>query len=290
MNALLDNYITYLNNVKNLSENTLESYKRDILVFKGFISCSLVKVREENVLGYISAMRENGKADATISRTLAALRSFYGYLKRTGKISVDPAISVEIPKADKKLPQILTVREVERLLIQPKISDAKGIRDKAMLEVLYASGIRVSELVALKTSSVNMRRSFLSCTSGNKTRNIPLGKMAVKSLADYLKHSRPVLTADSNETALFVSYNGTQMSRQGFWKILKKYAKNAGISTDITPHTLRHSFAAHLLENGADLDSIQEMMGLVDVSSTNIYTRIMENKIANVYKKAHPRA
>lgn len=290
MEALLDDYITYLQNTKNLSVNTIESYERDILVFKNYTSCNLIKAKEEHILNYIQNMKSGGKADATISRSLAALRSFYGYLKRTEKISVDPTAAVEIPKVEKKLPQILTVKEVERLLMQPKPNDVKGIRDKAMLEVLYACGIRVSELVNLKLSNVNMRRQFLVCTSGNKTRNIPLGKMAISSLNDYLKHSRSVLVADKNENALFVSYNGKQMSRQGFWKILKRYARKAGISTDITPHTLRHSFAAHLLENGADLGSIQEMMGHVDISSTNIYTRIMENKIANVYKKAHPRA
>lgn len=289
MERLINNYTEFLRSTCNLAESTVGSYKRDIMTFAENIDCPLDKVTCDILSEYIENMKTAGKSDATVLRTIASLRSFYRYLESVGMTVDNPTLGYELPKLEKKLPQILTVAEVEKLLSEPDC-DAKGLRDKAMLEVLYATGIKVSELVGLKISNINMRRRFLICTSGYKARTIPLGKMAINSLNDYLKRSRPALVRDRNETALFVSYNGTAMSRQGFWKMIKKYAKSAGITSAITPHTLRHSFAMHLLENGADLASIQEMMGLENISSTNVYTRIIENKIANVYNKAHPRA
>lgn len=290
MEAILKRYTSYLANNKNLSSATLSAYRRDVELFFARVQCEFDAVTTEAVAGYITEMRASGRADATILRTMASLRSFYAYLERRKLVKVNPVKEVETPKIDKKLPRVMSIKEVDALLAQPAEQDVKSIRDKAMLEVLYATGIRVSELIGLKLENINMRRNFIVCTHGYKTRNIPLGKMAVDALKKYLKSARPVLLNDKNETALFVNYKGRAMTRQGFWKMIKKYALEAGIKTDITPHTLRHSFASHLLQNGADLQSIQEMMGFVDISSTNIYTRIMENKIANVYKNAHPRA
>lgn len=290
MEALLKQFIEFSDNERSLSKNTLESYTRDVLQFAKYAKRSLVEADDKLIASYIEGLKKKGKAVSTISRCMASLRSFYQFLYRCGKISFDPTANLQTPKVEKKLPQILTTEEVERLLEQPRCVDFKGWRDRAMLELLYATGIRVSELINADIGSLNLRRGLLTCVSGRKSRVIPLGTAAKNALSDYIKNARSYMVQNDEETALFVNCNGTRMTRQGFWKIIKHYKELAKIDKEITPHMLRHSFAAHLLENGADLVSIQEMMGLSDIASTAVYTKIMQNKIVDVYKKAHPRA
>ena len=235
-------------------------------------------------------LQKKGKASSTVSRTLASLRSFYLFMLQNGTVNSNPTSNLEAPHVEKKVPQVLAGTEVEKLLEQPKTTDNKGIRDKAMLELLYATGIRVSELISLEMSDVNIQMSFIRCRGGKKERIIPMGNKAKEALSEYIKEARPYMIKDENETALFVNCNGVRLSRQGFWKLIKYYRNEAGIQAEITPHTLRHSFAAHLLENGADLHSIQEMMGHADISSTQVYSKMMNSRIKDVYAKAHPRA
>ena len=235
-------------------------------------------------------MLSHGKSAASVTRFLASIKSFYSYMISVGEIEVSPAQGVVAAKAERKYPEILTAKEVELFLEQPECVDAKGFRDHAMLELLYATGIRVSELIALNMEDLNLAAGFIRCSNGKKERIIPLYHGAVRALQDYIRGIRPQLIADTEEQALFVNMNGERMSRQGFWKIIKHYQEKAGIQKDITPHTLRHSFAAHLLENGADLRAIQEMLGHADISSTQIYTHVVKNQLKDVYQKAHPRA
>ena len=235
-------------------------------------------------------LQKEGRASSTVSRTLASLRSYYLFMMQNGVVKSNPTSNLEAPHVEKKIPKILSGEEVELLLEQPKNCDNKGIRDKAMLELLYATGIRVSELINLDVSDVNVPMSFVRCKGGKKERIIPMGHQAKDALENYINNVRKYMAKDENETALFVNCSGARLSRQGFWKLIKYYQHIAGIETDITPHTLRHSFAAHLLENGADLHSIQEMMGHADISSTQVYSRMMNSKIKDVYAKAHPRA
>ena len=225
-----------------------------------------------------------------MTRSIASLKSFYNCMIALGIMDHNPAKGVAPTKVERKLPQILTGKEVELFLEQPQCVDAKGYRDHAMLELLYATGIRVSELISLDLDDLNLSAGFLRCASRGKERIIPLYHTAVKALQDYVRDIRPQLIADGDEQALFVNMNGERMSRQGFWKIIKHYQEKAGIEKDITPHTLRHSFAVHLLENGADLRSIQEMLGHADISSTQIYTHVVKRQLKDVYQKAHPRA
>lgn len=286
-------YIEYLEKEKKLTENTLASYKRDIEQYKEYLhERKITDINNANktvILTYLIDMQNRGRADSTISRSLASLRSFYGYMNRKGIIKNDPTLGLEAPKVEKKLPKILTTEEVERLLEQPKCTDLKGYRDKAMLELLYATGIRVSELIDLETEDVNLAMGFIRCR-GVRERVIPFGSIALKSVSEYINKARGFMIKDSDTKTLFVNCNGGKLTRQGFWKIIKYYKEKAGIVSELTPHTLRHSFAAHLLENGADLRSIQEMLGHSDISSTQIYSQILKNKIKEVYNKAHPRA
>lgn len=235
-------------------------------------------------------MLGHGKSAASVTRFLASVKSFYNFLLSNGDIAANPAKGVTAAKVERKYPEILTNKEVELFLEQPQCVDAKGFRDHAMLELLYATGIRVSELISMNLSDLNLTAGFIRCSSKGKERIIPLYHGAVKALQDYVKNVRPQLIADNEEEALFVNMNGERMSRQGFWKIIKHYQEKAGIEKDITPHTLRHSFAVHLLENGADLRSIQEMLGHADISSTQIYTHVVKRQLKDVYQKAHPRA
>ena len=225
-----------------------------------------------------------------MSRSVVSLRALYSFLSAFGMIKRNPMENIDMPKSDRKLPMILDESETERLLNAPDESDLKGVRDKAMLELLYASGIKVSELISLNVSDINLRRGILSCSGSGGTRTIPVGKHAVFAVSAYLKTVRPVMAQGSGEKALFVNCSGKRMSRQGFWKLIKTYKDAAEIDKEITPHMLRHSFAAHLLKNGADADSVSEMMGFSDSSSTLVYKKILENKIFDVYKRAHPRA
>ncbi len=284
----------YLTDEKHASENTLSSYLRDINQFKLWLeesaSLDLAKVDRPIVEDYLHYMERIGKSPATITRSTASLKSFYGYLFDNGIISANPVKAVSTIKVERKYPEILTNKEVELFLEQPKCVDEKGFRDHAMLELLYATGIRVSELIGLNLDDVNLTLGFVRCTSHGKERIIPLYQTAVRALQDYLQEVRPRLIADENELAFFVNMDGERMSRQGFWKIIKYYQAKAGIEKEITPHMLRHSFAVHLLENGADLRSIQEMLGHADISSTQMYTHIIKKGLKDVYNKAHPRA
>ncbi|RCX19307.1 integrase/recombinase XerD [Anaerobacterium chartisolvens] len=294
MEALVEKFINFLERDKRLSLNTLQSYKRDIEQYitylYGINLHNITSTNKTTVITYLLHLQKKGRATSTISRNLASIRSFYQYLSKNKVLDQDPTAELESPKVEKKLPQILSTQEVELLLDQPKCTDLKGYRDKAMLELLYATGIRVSELISLNMSDMNLDVGFIKCNKGSRERMIPIGSIAISAIHEYLNKSRGLLIQRNDERALFVNINGKRLTRQGFWKIIKQYKNQAKISKDITPHTLRHSFAAHLLENGADLRSIQEMLGHSDISSTQIYAQMAKNKIKEIYKKTHPRA
>jgi integrase/recombinase XerD len=287
-------YGTYLTDEKGASSNTVSSYLRDVTQFAEYLEhsegCTLREADSEMVRGYMNWMQSRGKSAASVTRFLASVKSFYNFLLAAGDVAVNPAKGVAAAKTERKYPEILTSKEVDLFLEQPQCVDAKGYRDHAMLELLYATGIRVSELISLNMADLNLTVGFIRCSSRGKERIIPLYQTAIKALQDYVKNIRPQLIANLEEQALFVNMNGERMSRQGFWKIIKYYQAKAGIEKDITPHTLRHSFAVHLLENGADLRSIQEMLGHADISSTQIYTHVIKQQLQDVYHKAHPRA
>ena len=292
---LIQAYENYLTKVKQASSNTVSSYLRDIRQFSEWVRSEvhgeLLEVTELNISQYLTHLKESGKSGSTVSRTLASLKNFYAYLVSTGFLEETPVSGdIHVERGEKKLPEILTGPEVELLLSQPSCTDPKGYRDKAMLEVMYATGIRVTELIDLNVDDINLELGFLKCTNGKKSRVIPLYPAAQKALAVYIKEIRGLMLADPQESALFVNVSGSRMSRQGFWKILKFYQNKAGIQKDITPHTLRHSFAVHLLENGADLGSLQELMGHSDISSTQVYTHMINQKLKAVYEKCHPKA
>lgn len=294
MNTYVEEYTSFMTNVRHKSLNTVESYKRDVTQYITYLEGSGITdislATKTTILSYLLTLQKKGKATSTVSRTLASLRSFYLFMLQNGAVASNPTSNLEAPRVEKKTPQILAGAEVELLLDQPKTTDNKGIRDKAMLELLYATGIRVSELINLEITDVNIPLSFIRCRGGKKERVIPMGNKAREALDDYIRNARGYMLKNEDETALFVNCGGVRLSRQGFWKLIKHYQREAGIKTEITPHTLRHSFAAHLLENGADLRSIQEMMGHADISSTQIYSRMMNSRIKDVYEKAHPRA
>ena len=286
-------YEDYLKNEKQASANTVSSYLRDVRQFAKEMEereIPLPEVLSQDVEEYAHDLTRKGKSPATVTRSVASIKSFYNCLISRGEIDRNPAKGVVPAKVERKLPQILTGKEVELFLEQPECTDLKGYRDRAMLELLYATGIRVSELIALDVDDLNLPGGVLKCFSKGKERIIPLYPAAIRALNEYVHNVRPQLVDSLDETALFVNMNGERMSRQGFWKLIKYYQEKAGIKKDITPHTLRHSFAAHLLENGADLRSIQEMLGHADISSTQIYSRLLNQKIKDVYLKAHPRA
>ena len=287
-------YENYLLNVKRSSSNTVASYLRDIRQFGTYLdsveAIPVAKCDRECICRYSRYLNNHGKSSATVARSMASLKSFFTFCISQGAMRENPVFDIPQQKAEKKLPQILTSREVDLLLDQPKCVDMKGFRDKALLETLYATGMRVSEMIALNADDVSVSGSFVKCEGSGKLRIIPLYPAAVKALSVYISDIRPKMIADPAETALFVNVNGERMTRQGFWKIIKQYQVSAQISKDITPHTLRHSFAAHLLENGADLHSLQEMLGHSDISSTQIYTQVVKQNLKTVYHKFHPRA
>ncbi len=294
MQGHLEAFILYLKDKKRSSDSTISCYKRDVKSFIDYVEQNKINeisdVNESISLAYFDNMRESGKATSTISRNNASLQAFYKFLLFEGIVSSSPITSICAEKHIRTLPKILTKQEVELLLSQPHESDFKGLRDRAMLELLYATGIRVSELIGLNIDDVNLSIGFIRCFSGNKERIIPLYPIAVSYINEYKKSSRPYFETDDSENALFLNVSGERLTRQGFWKILKKYQKQAGIESSITPAVLRHSFAAHLLENGADLKSIQEMLGHSDISTTQIYNQLLKNKFNSVYSKYHPRA
>ncbi len=293
MSDLVSAYEAYLKTEKRASANTVSSYMRDIHQYAAAMEekgVDLTDAVTEDVAEYTTSLTRQGKSPATVTRSVASIKSFYQYLMSQGAVDQNPAKGVTPAKVERKLPQVLTGKEVELFLEQPECTDLKGYRDRAMLELLYATGIRVSELIDLDVDDLNLPGSVLKCYSKGRERVIPLYPAAVRALSEYVHNIRPQLVDSVDETALFVNMSGERMSRQGFWKLIKYYQEKAGIQKDITPHTLRHSFAAHLLENGADLRSIQEMLGHADISSTQIYSKLLNQKIKDVYKKAHPRA
>ncbi len=288
-------YENYLIKVKQASVNTVSSYMRDIRQFSQWLQqeeeIAILDVTKMNISNYLLHLQNRGKSSATASRTLASLKNFYAYVVSSGFLAESPVDgNIHIERGEKKLPQILTGKEVELLLDQPACVDPKGFRDKAMLEVMYATGIRVTELIDLNIEDVNLELGIIKCRSAKKSRAIPLYPAALRALSIYLREIRTIMLANPSEKALFVNISGARMSRQGFWKILKYYQTKAGIEKEITPHTLRHSFAVHLLENGADLSSLQELMGHSDISSTQVYTQMINQKIKSVYEKCHPKA
>ena len=293
MERQLKNFFDFLENEKKLSDNTLQSYKRDLKQFKKYLESYEIhynRVKENDIKDYIREMQEQGKKASSISRGIASIRSFYQFVLKNKKIKVDPTQNIQSPKIEKRIPSVLTAKEVELLLNQPKDVDLKGIRDKAMLEFAYATGMRVTEIISLNIDDINLDEGYVVCKNANKQRKIPLGTMSLKALKEYVDEARDVLVKTEGEQALFVNINGTRLTRQGFWKIIKFYKEQAHIEKDITPHVLRHSFATHLLQNGADLKAIQTMLGHSDISSTQVYMQFQDDGIKNVYKKAHPRA
>ena len=293
MNEQIKLFLSFLQNDKKLSDNTLQSYRRDITQFESYVEENQIeytKVNEKEVKDYLDYLQEIGKKSSTVSRNLASIRSFYQYLVRTKKVLVDPTNGIQAPKIEKRVPSILTAKEVELLLDQPQSVDLKGIRDKAMLEFAYATGMRVTEIISLNLEDVNFEEAYVTCKTGTKQRNIPLGTMSLKALKDYVEEARPYIIKDEGVKSLFVNINGKRLTRQGFWKIVKYYKEQAHITKDITPHVLRHSFATHLLQNGADLKAIQSMLGHSDISSTQVYMQFQDEGLKNVYKNTHPRA
>ena len=293
MERQLKFFFEFLANEKKLSENTLQSYKRDLKQFKRYLEACEIhynRVKEEDIKDYIKEQQENGKKSSSISRCIASIRSFYQFVLKRKKIKVDPTLNIQAPKIEKRVPNILTSKEVELLLEQPKDVDLKGTRDKAMLEFAYATGMRVTEIISLNLEDVNLEEGYVTCHTGNKQRTIPLGTMALTALKEYIQDARDILIKTDDEQALFVNINGKRLTRQGFWKIIKYYKEQAHITKDITPHVLRHSFATHLLQNGADLKAIQTMLGHSDISSTQIYMQFQDGGLKDIYKKAHPRA
>lgn len=286
-------FLEFLQKDKKLSNNTLQSYKRDITQYESYINeenLQYLKVTKDDIKKYLENLKNIGKKTSTISRNLASIRSFYQYLVRTKKIKEDPTEGIQSPKVEKRVPSVLSSKEVELLLEQPKAVYLKGIRDKAMLEFAYATGMRVTEIINLNLEDVNLKEGYVSCTNANKQRNIPLGAISINALKEYIKKARPYLIKSEDEKSLFVNINGKRLTRQGFWKIVKFYKEQAHIDKDITPHVLRHSFATHLLQNGADLKAIQVMLGHSDISSTQVYMQFQDEGLKNIYKKAHPRA
>ncbi len=291
---LIQAYENYLTKVKKASNNTISSYMRDIRQFAAWLrdaeGVDVIDATQLNISNFFVHLEQEGRTGATVSRNLASLKNFYSYVVSSGFLEKTPVTDIHVDRGEKKLPHILTGREIELLLSQPVCIDAKGYRDKAMLEVMYATGIRVSELIELDIDDVNLEQGIIKCNGAKRSRIIPLYPAAAKALSNYVLDIRDGMIEDPEERALFVNINGVRMSRQGFWKILKHYQSTAHIEKEITPHTLRHSFAVHLLENGADLGSLQELMGHSDISSTQMYTHMINKRIKSVYEKCHPKA
>ena len=293
MERQLKLFFEFLEKEKKLSDNTLQSYKRDLKQFRKFLesySLHYNKVTEDDMDFYIKELQDKGKKASSISRAIASIRSFYQFVLKRKKVKKDPTANIKSPKIEKRVPSVLSSKEVELLLDQPKDVDLKGTRDKAMLEFAYATGMRVTEIISLDIDNVNLEEGYVTCKSGNKQRTIPLGTMALNALKEYIEDARDILIKNENQKALFVNVNGGRLTRQGFWKIIKYYKEQAHITKDITPHVLRHSFATHLLQNGADLKAIQMMLGHSDISSTQVYMQFQDGGLKDIYKKAHPRA
>ncbi len=296
MEENITSFLYYLQNIKRASSNTIQSYERDLKYLQLYLNQTgkgqIDQLQENDIEAYLNYLRSNHKSAATVSRTLAAIRAFYQYLVKEHKLEENPAKKIALPKIEKKAPRILSQEQIVCLLEQPNRKDTKGIRDRAMLELLYATGIRVSELISLKVTDINLQQGYIMCRDAQKERTIPIGKSAVSALQLYLGEVRHILVRDSSDRTLFVNCNGYPMTRQGFWKILKTYAHMAHIKEEITPHMLRHSFAAHLVQNGANLKSVQQMLGHSDISTTQVYMHLNQEteELIDVYHKSHPRA
>ena len=293
MKELLKDYKLYLEKQK-LSENTENSYIRDLSAFFENIGAKskrdVLKVKTETVDSYIDFMKGSGKANSTISRSIASLKKFYQYQFNCDNIASNPLLKVDVPRVEKKVPESITTREINKLLNQPKCTDLKGYRDKAMLELLYATGIKVSELINLNVRDVDIHGEMLRCSGKKNQRYIPIGRTAAESLDNYLKKARSLMVGSGKVKSLFVNCSGTPLTRQGFWKILRGYAEKAGIKTEINAQTLRNSFAVHMLQNGADISIVSEMLGHGDVVTTRVYSKVVNDNIKKMYRKAHPRA
>ena len=293
MKKQIRGFLEFLKEEKKMSLNTLQSYERDVLQFEKYLeekNLNYAKINAEDIKDYLKNLQEVGKKTSSISRSLASIRCFYQYELKNRKVKVDPTENVQAPKVEKHTPSILSSNEIELLLNQPKNVDLKGTRDKAMLEFAYATGMRVTEIISLEIDDVDLEAGLVVCKTTTKNRTIPLGSLSLKALKEYIEEARPVLVRNEEEKALFVNINGRRLTRQGFWKIIKYYKEQAHITKEITPHVLRHSFATHLLQNGADLKSIQTMLGHSDISSTQVYMQFQDDSIKNIYRKAHPRA
>jgi len=291
----IQEFIDYLAIERGLAKNTLQAYKRDLFQYWTYLdqrgTKSWQETEQKNILSFLMYLQGQGQTSNSISRKLAAIKSFYRFLLVENYLPKNPAELLSTPKLERKLPRVLTLEEVEKLLTTPRDRTPASLRDKAMLELLYAAGLRVSELVSLKLLDINLAMGYLKCFGkGSKERVVPLGSLAQRAISIYLEKGRPFLAKGKSSDYLFLNQHGQVLTRQGFWKIIKKYAKEAGINKEITPHTLRHSFATHLLENGADLRSVQEMLGHVDISTTQIYTHLTKQKLKEIYDATHPRA
>ena len=292
MRVEIERFENYLSTIKRASKNTVAAYIRDLVKLENFMKeqgkTSIDEVSATNLTTYVLYLERQGLSTATISRSIASIRAFFIYMLRQGRIAQDPSEQLKPPKVEKRVPETLTVEEVNLLLEQPSGNTAKELRDKAMLELLYATGIRVSELISLKVQDVNLKMSYICCRDGEKERIIPFEKSAGMALMNYLETARHTMCRDTDY--LFTNCQGAVMTRQGFWKIIKHYATMAGINKDITPHMIRHSFATHLVNNGADLKAVQEMLGHSDISTTQIYMKKNAVRLKEVYEQAHPRA
>ncbi|QED48505.1 site-specific tyrosine recombinase XerD [Cytobacillus dafuensis] len=293
----LKDFIHYLIVEKGLAKNTIMSYERDLKSYTKYLInienlLSLNSVQRAQIIHFLGFLKDQGKSSKTLARHVASIRAFHQFLLREKSVDHDPSVHIESPQLERSLPKVLNMQEVETLLDSPKNTDHYGIRDKAMLELLYATGIRVSELIGLNMGDVHLTMGFVRCVGkGNKERIIPIGKAAAQALDYYLKEGRSqFLSKKHQEEAFFLNHHGNRLTRQGFWKILKRLTREAGIEKELTPHTLRHSFATHLLENGADLRAVQEMLGHADISTTQIYTHVTKTRLKDVYTQFHPRA
>jgi integrase/recombinase XerD len=293
---LADNFINYITVEKGLSKNTIESYSRDLKQFTDFlITFNIKEVKEltkQNILGYMNHLKQNGRRPTTISRNITTLRNFFRFLVREKVIEIDYSKYFEVPHIYKKLPEVLSITEINNLLSAPDHSTSLGLRDKAMFELLYASGLRVSELLSTESADLNFELGYLRVYGkGSKERIVPVGTIALEWCRKYINESRPQLAGENSHTSLmFLNRDGHALSRQGFWKIIKHHAKIACIGKKISPHVIRHSFATHLLENDADLRAVQEMLGHSDISTTQIYTHVSNKMLRDVYKRTHPRS
>ncbi|MBM7701650.1 site-specific tyrosine recombinase XerD [Metabacillus iocasae] len=297
MKDQIQDFIHYLVVERGLAKNTIDSYERDLKKYVQFLQSveqlqTVNEVSRTHIVSFLRYLKDQQKSSKTIARHIASIRSFHQFLLREKVAEQDPTVHIETPQLERKLPKVLSTEEVDALLSSSNTRTPLGIRDKAMLEVLYATGIRVSELVNLNISDVHLTMGFIRCLGkGNKERIVPIGRMATEMISTYLNQARPALTKQrSVDESLFVNHHGKRLTRQGFWKILKKLAREARIEKELTPHTLRHSFATHLLENGADLRAVQEMLGHADISTTQIYTHVTKTRLKDVYNQFHPRA